>query len=124
MKIEHRTPRTLKHWEIKGLKALSLPDGLMHPELRARKLNAQHSDVYLAREPLTGRIVGWAHVWESAGRHDFHVYVHPDERRKGYGSALHAAARQEHPGPMRFNRHHSTASEFYLAVGELFRQKP
>ncbi|MBI1376316.1 MAG: GNAT family N-acetyltransferase [Frankiales bacterium] len=64
------------------------------------------------------RVLGFAVVDDAAGELG-HLYLEPDARRRGLGTALVAVARAHHPGPLRLwcFRDNTGARAFYAALG-------
>jgi GNAT superfamily N-acetyltransferase len=67
---------------------------------------------------LDGRVVAFAVVDEGVGDLE-HLYVDPDLRRHGLGSALLGRVRAERPGPLQLwaFRDNTAARAFYAALG-------
>lgn len=117
MIIERRSGLALSKWQMRDLSVLNLSDGNMWPELVARRRDGRECTVYLARPDTAGRITGWALVYHTPnlGGHDFHVYVDPEARLEGYGSALYRAATED-VGVVRTFAPDDGARNFYKRV--------
>lgn len=101
---------------MRELSILNLPDGSMWPELVARRRDNRECTVYYSRDGF-GHIVAWALVYHTPnlGGYDFHVYVDPECRLEGYGSALYRAAIKD-VGVVRTFAPDDGARGFYKAV--------
>jgi GNAT superfamily N-acetyltransferase len=118
VRISRDSGLNLNRATLRELALLNLPDGNMWPELVARRRDGRECYVYLARsEDL--RIKAWALVYHTPnlGGHDFHVYVDPEARLEGYGSALYRAATED-VGVVRTFAPDEGARNFYRALKE------
>lgn len=120
--IVHLRTSDLEERDLNALAPMTVPEGLMFPELEARWRDGRDSDVYLSLDLFAGTspVHGWAHVFY--GKHspvpDFHVFVREEFRRSGIGTALFNRAREDH-GALRVFRSGDLAKAFYDTVEKL-----